>query len=724
MEKRSILVEGRNCWTRRRADRVSFLIDGAAYYRAFVSAVEQAQRSILIVGWDLDSRIDLLRDGADGRSPLRLGDFLNRVVADRKELRAHVLVWDFALLFALEREPHLLFKTGWNRHRRIRFHMDGEHPLGASHHQKIVVVDDKVAFSGGMDLTKVRWDASEHRPGDPRRKDPLGQSYGPYHDVQMAVDGEAARSLGDLARDRWHRATGGKVPPPKESAGDPWPAGLRPDLESVEVALARTEAAYKGREAVREVENLYRDGIAAARKWIYIENQYLTAKVVEESLASRLAEDDGPEILVVQPRRCSGWLQETVMGNLRDAVLHQLREADRHGRLRVYYPRASPSDEDTVMVHAKVMVVDDWLVRVGSANLSNRSMGLDSECDLAVESAGQERVEQAVARFRNRLLAEHLGATTDEVAEAVRSGGSLIRAVETLQGREHSLVPLPAGDSDWIEAFSTGSELLDPERPMELDHVIDEFVQEEEETKGWGRLKLALLVCLVVGLALLWRFGPLGELLSEETAVALAHKVAQGPAPAGYVILAFVAGGLIVLPVTALIAATAAVFDPLTAFLYALAGSMASAAVSYGMGSVLGRDLVRRIAGRRLNRLSRRLAKRGFVSVFLVRMVPVAPFTAVNLVAGASHIRFRDFLFGTLAGMCPGIFGVTLLTDRVKNLFREPDLTSVLSLVLVVIVLGLSAWFLAKRLRRKVPKVKDATADRTTIDEHDPSHNG
>jgi uncharacterized membrane protein YdjX (TVP38/TMEM64 family) len=529
----------------------------------------------------------------------------------------------------------------------------------------------------------------------------------------MAVNGEAAARLGELTRERWSRATGTKVPPPKASEGDPWPDDLPPDLESVDVAIARTEAAYKGREAVREVETLYRDSIAAARRWIYIENQYLTSKVLEESLAPRLLEPEGPEILIVLPRQCSGWLQETVMGNLRDAVLHKLRGADRHGRLRVYFPRASPSDEDTVMVHAKVMVVDDRLVRVGSANLSNRSMGLDSECDLAIESAGEERVERAVALFRNRLLAEHLGASTEEVAEAVEWGNSLIRAVETLQGRDHSLVPLPAGDSEWIEAFSTSSELLDPERPMELDHMIDEFVQEEEEKKGWGgRIKLALLICLLAGLALLWRFGPLGEWLNQETAVALAHKVAQGPAPAGYVILTFVAGGLVFLPVTAMIAATAAVFDPVTAFLYAMGGSMASATVSYWMGSVLGRDLVRRIAGRRLNRLSRRLAKRGFVSVFVVRMVPVAPFPAVNLVAGASHIRFRDFFFGTLAGMSPGIFGVTLLTDRVKNLFREPGLTSILSLLVVVVLLGLSAWFLAKRLKRRVPKEEEADADR------------
>ena len=343
MEKPPILAEGRNCWRKRRADRASFLVDAATYFEALAAALEKAQSSILIVGWDIESRIELFphRNGT-GPSP-RLGDFLNRVVARRRGLWAHVLVWDFALLFALEREPHLLFKTGWRRHRRVRFHMDGEHPLGASHHQKIVVVDDKIAFAGGIDLTKARWDTPEHLPEDPRRRDPLGLPYGPFHDVQMLVDGEAAQSLGDLARERWRLATGRDVPPPKASEADPWPAGVRPDLTAVDVAIARTEPEYKGREAVREVEQLYRDSIEASRKWVYMENQYLTSKAIEESLASSLRRTQGPEVVIVLPKKCTGWLQEHVMGSLRSRVLRRLREADAYGRFRAYFPRTSPS---------------------------------------------------------------------------------------------------------------------------------------------------------------------------------------------------------------------------------------------------------------------------------------------------------------------------------------------------------------------------------------------
>ena len=87
------------------------------------------------------------------------------------------------------------------------FCLDGHHPVGASQHQKIVVVDDTVAFVGGFDLSKWRWDTPAHRPRDNRRIDPDGKPYPPFHDIQMAVDGPVARTLGRLARKRWLRAS-------------------------------------------------------------------------------------------------------------------------------------------------------------------------------------------------------------------------------------------------------------------------------------------------------------------------------------------------------------------------------------------------------------------------------------------------------------------------------------------------------------------------------------
>ncbi len=184
----------------------------------------------------------------------------------------------------------------------------------------MVVVDDQLAFVGGLDLTACRWDTQEHRPDDPRRVD-NGNKYNPFHDVQMMVEGEVAQVLGDLARRRWLKATGKELPSPSGSFQPPWPHSFEPDLENVEVGIARTEPPHDGKKGVQEIENLYQDAIHAAQELIYIENQYFTANKIGEALAARLKKKNGPEVILILPRKCSGWLEEGTMGVLRARLL-------------------------------------------------------------------------------------------------------------------------------------------------------------------------------------------------------------------------------------------------------------------------------------------------------------------------------------------------------------------------------------------------------------------
>ena len=148
------------------------------------------------------------------------------------------------MIFGADREFLPLYGLTWKRHRRVHFRFDDTHPLAGSHHQKIVVVDDKVAFVGGLDLTSRRWDSPEHRPDDPRRV-ALGKPYPPFHDLMIAVDGEAARAAAEIARKRWRAATGEALHP-VATAGDPWPESLAPAMTDVDVALACTEPAVNG----------------------------------------------------------------------------------------------------------------------------------------------------------------------------------------------------------------------------------------------------------------------------------------------------------------------------------------------------------------------------------------------------------------------------------------------------------------------------------------------
>jgi phosphatidylserine/phosphatidylglycerophosphate/cardiolipin synthase-like enzyme len=457
---------GRNCWRLAASDRVAFLVDAACYFEALSAALERAERSVFILGWDIHSRVRLGGSAARGRE---VGALLYDVVRRRPELRVHVLDWDFSFLLIPTRELVPWWRLDLGAARRLHFLLDSRHPVGGCHHQKLVVIDDALAFVGGIDITANRWDTPEHRVEDVRRRNPWGRAYAPYHDVQAAVDGEAARCLGELARERWRRAGGVLEPDARARAApehDVWPRALRPDLRRVQVAIARSEPAYDGRPGVREIERLYLDTIAAARHSIYIENQYLSSRSVGDALCASLAARRGPEIAIVSPRACAGWIEEGTMGLLRRRLARRLRAADRHGRLRLLYPRL-PGGRACLTVHSKLMIADAHSVRVGSANLSNRSMGLDTECDVLVEAAGDAAAAAGIRAFRDRLLAEHLGVSPAEVAHTLRATGEgLFAALDRLGGRERTLAPLEEALPAWVDRIVPIA-LSDPERPFE-----------------------------------------------------------------------------------------------------------------------------------------------------------------------------------------------------------------------------------------------------------------
>ena len=372
---KSILRLGYNVCAVAKAERVSLLVDAEAYFRAFYDAALNARRSITILAWDFNSQTRLHFDPVEpGGPPALLGDFLNWLTHRRRRLRVNVLNWDYPMVFGTDREFPPLLGFGWKPARRVRLRYDDTHPVAGCQHQKIVLIDDKVAFVGGIDLTVRRWDSPEHAPDDPRRV-AYGQPYPPFHDLMVALDGEAAKALGAVTRDRWLNATGRPLrPAPRpDQDGDPWPAGLEPDLRDVEVGVARTVPAHGETPAVKEVERLYLDMIRSAREAIYIENQYFTSPRIATALAERLAEPEGPEIVLVLRLLSHGWLEEATMHVLRTRLIAQLRQADRYGRFHVYTPHVPGLREGLCLdIHSKVMIVDDRSLRIGSANLCNR----------------------------------------------------------------------------------------------------------------------------------------------------------------------------------------------------------------------------------------------------------------------------------------------------------------------------------------------------------------
>jgi len=688
---------------------MAYVIDGEDYFRAVREALCSAKHSIFIIGWDIHSEVRLVRGNENDGYPETLGSLLDYLARQRRELNIYILSWDFAMIYAMEREffPH--YKLRWKSHDRVHFCLDGNHPVGASQHQKIVVVDDQIAFCGGLDLSKWRWDTSDHAIDNELRIDPDGKPYPPFHDVQILVDGDAAAMLGELARERWLTAAGSKaVEADTVVEEDQWPPSIDVAQQKVDVAIARTLPAYKERKEVREVECLYLDSIASAQSFIYMENQYLSSHRVVCALANRLKESDGPEVIIVMPEKTGGWLEQHTMDVLRARVLQQLRDADEHDRFRIYYVRLAKEPHVSLMVHAKVMIIDDCFARVGSANASNRSMGLDSECDIAVESSDTQDCGTAITDFRRRLLAEHLGVEVDDVATAEQEHESLIEAVESLRGDERTLEPLSAVITEDVDAWVPESALLDPEKPVEPDEFLDQVVSPDHRKPAYRYLmRVGMLVAILLAMAAIWRWTPLSDWLDIDRAEAAANWIRNSYFTPVLVLIAYVIGGLVAVPVTLMIIATVTVFDPWTGTAYALLGSEIAALAGFGVGHLIGRDAVSRIAGSRVNSLSRKLSERGVLTIITLRIVPVAPFTVINVIAGVSEIRFRDFAIGSFIGMVPGVMAISLLADRIIASLRDPSLASVLVLVAVIVLVvsalaGIRYWVIRKRKNRTV----------------------
>lgn len=463
-----ILDVGRNCWRMEEASRFALIIDAEDYFRAVKDAILQARHNVFLVGWDFDPRIKFEPDGATLEGPNKLGDFLRWIGQSRPELQIDVLKWDLGLVATPPTALLALKWLDWKTHDNLQFRLDKARPLGSVLHQKVVVIDDALAFCGGIDMTDRRWDTRGHLDEDKRRQTPMGRTYGPWHDVTSAVTGPAARALGDLARAAWKRATDGDLPPapPRDP---PWPKGLAWNFENVQIAIARTHPESEEEDEIREIETLYLDCIAQAQHTLYFESQYFASRRIAEAMAARLQDQDGPEIIVVNPISADGVLEAAVMDTARAKLLHLVHAADRFDRFRIYTPVTEAGE--AIYVHAKISIVDDRLLRVGSSNLNNRSQGFDTECDLAIEvddGPANIKVRESIRAIRHDLLAEHLGMDAEAFTQKVSEAGSLIGAIEQSIGNGRSLQPYRPDPVGSIEENLSENELLDPEQPPKL----------------------------------------------------------------------------------------------------------------------------------------------------------------------------------------------------------------------------------------------------------------
>ena len=408
--------------------------------------------------------------------------------------------------------------------------------------------------------------------------------------------------------------------------------------------------------AIRECESLFVDSIAAAKESIYIESQYFTNETLGEALAARLREPQGPEIVVVSPKDCHGWLEQSTMGVFRDKVFRHLLAADTFGRLRLVYPAASRSQDVPTFVHSKVMIVDDEFVRIGSANFSRRSMGVDSECDVAAEARGDARLQPGIRRIRNRLLAEHLGLTADEVAQGLARAGSMRAFIDERAQADRTLprIELPA------EPPPPSSEALraaaDPDEPVLATSLVASIVPPVDGGSGRRR-----------GLTL------------------LTNVVLVPPS-----LLGLVAG---------------AMWGPFRGGLAALLGALVLAAVGYAAGRTIGPHRIQRWMSRRSYRSARQLGTQGIAGLIVLRLASVASAGTIHLLCGASRVPFSSYMAATAIGVVPAMFALAVLGDLLRQAVISPTISNLLVTAGVALFLVTTAALVrtALLIRRFVP---------------------
>ncbi|WP_437765868.1 phospholipase D-like domain-containing protein [Sorangium sp. So ce281] len=433
---RTIIDPRRHTWCDTPVDDIGLLVDADEYYPEFYRVASRARRYLLLAGWQFDSDVALLRGGREEQvsSPITLLKFLNHLCEQSPDLQIFILAWDFHLVFALEREwlQQLVFE--WTNH-RLRFLFDATHVERASHHQKFVVVDGELSFLGGLDLCDHRWDDRSHANKNPLRVS-RGEPHKPFHDVQATLRGRAvARALTEIFTDRWRRAGGVDITLPDVDEADPTFPDYRPEggipLAAARVTLSRTDphGAPTGVPHRTEIRDLFLDAIDAAERFIYIETQYFTSHVIAEAFARRMRAEGRPLLDVVlllnmeaetmKEQIAVGLSQAKVLGGLRDVA------AETGHHLGVYYTLPACGEDETAeratYIHSKVMIVDDRFLTVGSANLTNRSLSIDTEINASVETDDpDDALGRSIRAARASLIGEHLGdADFDRVDDLV-----------------------------------------------------------------------------------------------------------------------------------------------------------------------------------------------------------------------------------------------------------------------------------------------------------------
>ena len=447
------------------AERASLLVDSESYFVALRRSLEKARHEVLILGWDIWPRVKLSRRHTRTSGDTeQLAVLLRKIASDRPDLQIRILIWKAPAFVRMDRPAETRRLKNTDFPGNIQFYRDDKLPFNACHHEKLVVIDRNVAFLGGIDLTQGRW-SQIHHPLHRTRIDRDPDSENIRHDLQLCMQGEdCGDKLAKHFERRWRRVTGESLPVlkmPADTGHDVWPSPLAAHWTGLEIALSRTIGAYQSNPAIREIEALYAAAIGEAKRFIYIENQYLTSATICDALIEKLTETADLKVLVIGPREAGGTIEKITMSKGRHDFWSAFRQAGLEHRIRIVYPSAQDVAEHIrpIYVHSKLMIVDDRILIIGSANISNRSMGLDTEITVTIAAASEDE-RRVIRDRRNHLLARHTGSHHDVIDAIVDTDPFLV--VETAGDTQRNLVDLPNSAFDHSKLSSVLNWLFDP----------------------------------------------------------------------------------------------------------------------------------------------------------------------------------------------------------------------------------------------------------------------
>lgn len=655
----------------------SVLIDYDNYYKALHSAIVKAEKSIFLIGWDIDSRIELVR-GAEAETthvPRTFYDLIIWKAQENPDLQIYLNRWDFSMFFASKRELFQGQKWRKTNLKNIHFVMDGRTTVWGCHHQKIAVIDDVVAFSGGMDVTQGRWDRRQHHVTnkfrDSTSPDEAIKETCPFHDIHCVFAGETVADIADWVRKRWTIATGNapidRCPTIDDGLPSQWPDTVDPHFENIALAQARTMPHTFWTRQIEEILPLLLQEIRQAEQFIYIENQYLCNMQIAEALYHQLKTHPDLKILMISSYDPNGYLEKIAMwgGRIRFLAMLQADE-DTRDRVLVTYPICvEKKGSVTIRIHSKIMVIDDRLLHIGSANLNNRSMGFDTEYDIALKATTETHKTQITAT-RDDLIREHTGHTPETIAKIIKGDLPLNHLEGTKPGSRQHLIQV----NDDIFRTSPFVRFLtliaDPRRPFFYTIMTSPFAR-------FLRKKAMVIaaVLFAIGLALLWTLTPISQYTDTEMLREYLQMIRGSPFAPLWLVGLYILCALIFFPVTVLSGAVILLFGGLLGFVYATIGGVIGALVGYGVGYKAGLKRLRKTFPK-VDKTVNAVHESGVIGMTVIRMIPIAPFSVVNMVLGAINVPVGTFIAGTVLGMASGKVILALFGDTIIEVFTDP----------------------------------------------------